>query len=96
MNELKIDNTVQTGLMRTERINTSDPSGFGRAIKAAIDNTNSLEKDADASILKLLEGKEDVHKTMIALQKADISMRMLLAVRNKVIDAYRDIMHMQF
>lgn len=96
MNAIKIDNLPPAQLQKTERMNSSDPSGFGRAIKAAIDNTNSLEKDADASILKLLEGKEDVHKTMIALQKADISMRMLLAVRNKVIDAYRDIMHMQF
>jgi flagellar hook-basal body complex protein FliE len=33
---------------------------------------------------------------MMALQKADISMRLTLAVRNKVIDAYREIMRMQF
>jgi flagellar hook-basal body complex protein FliE len=33
---------------------------------------------------------------MIAIQKADISMRLLLTVRNKVIEAYKEIMHMQF
>jgi len=33
---------------------------------------------------------------MIALQKADVSMRLLLTIRNKVLEAYREIMHMQF
>ena len=50
----------------------------------------------DQSIGDLLQGKADIHETMIALQKSDISMRTFLAVRNKVIEAYREIMRMQF
>ncbi|MDQ1331336.1 MAG: flagellar hook-basal body complex protein FliE [Thermodesulfobacteriota bacterium] len=96
MSELKIENAGQPGLIRTGQSRPADSTGFGKAMKAAIDNVNSLDRDADISVLKMLEGKEEIHKTMIALQKADVSMRMLLSVRNKVIEAYRDIMHMQF
>jgi flagellar hook-basal body complex protein FliE len=70
--------------------------GFGEAIKNAIQKVDSLETEANDSIINLLKGNADVNETMIALQKADISMRMLLTVRNKVLDAYREIMRMQF
>ena len=96
MNDLKIDSLSPASLQRGGRTNSNDPTGFGKVIKGAIDNVNGMEKDADMSILNLLQGKEEVHSTMIALQKADISMRMLLSVRNKVIEAYREIMRMQF
>jgi len=96
MSDLKIDNLFPASFQRTERKNSNDPTGFGNVIKSAIDNVSGMEKDADKSILNLLQGKEEVHTTMIALQKADISMRMLLSVRNKVIEAYREIMRMQF
>lgn len=96
MNNIKIDSLSPASLQRTERIKSNDPTGFGNVIKSAIDNVSGMEKDADKSILNLLQGKEEVHTTMIALQKADISMRLLLSVRNKVIEAYREIMRMQF
>lgn len=96
MNDLKINSLSPAGLQRSERVNSNDPAGFGKVIKSAIDNVSGMEKDADKSILNLLQGKEEVHSTMIALQKADISMRLLLSVRNKVIEAYREIMRMQF
>jgi len=96
MNEIKINNLSPAQFQKAERINSNDPTGFGNVIKSAIDNVSGMEKDADKSILNLLQGKEEIHTTMIALQKADMSMRMLLSVRNKVIEAYREIMRMQF
>ncbi len=96
MNSLKIDNLAPTGLLKSEQISPTGSKGFGDVIKTAIDNVNSMEKDGDKSVLNLIQGKEDVHTTMIALQKSDISMRMLLTVRNKAIEAYKEIMHMQF
>ena len=96
MNSIKIDNLDPVGFKKSERLKPNNSTGFKEVIKTAIDNVDSMEKDGDKSILSLIQGKEDVHTTMIALQKADISMRMLLSVRNKVIEAYKDIMHMQF
>lgn len=69
---------------------------FGQIIKGVLNKVNNSEMAANRSIADLLHGKADIHETMIALQKADISMRMLLTVRNKVIEAYREIMRMQF
>lgn len=71
-------------------------ASFEKMMREAVDKVNGMERGANHSIAALLEGKADVHEAMIAIQKADISMRLLLTVRNKVIEAYKEIMHMQF
>ncbi|MBW2066580.1 MAG: flagellar hook-basal body complex protein FliE [Deltaproteobacteria bacterium] len=71
-------------------------SDFGKIIKESINRVDTLDREADRSVIDFLQGKADTHEAMIALQKADISMRILLTVRNKVIEAYREIMRMQF
>jgi len=71
-------------------------SDFGKIIKEAINRVDTLDREADRSVIDFLQGKADIPEAMIALQKADISMRILLAVRNKAIEAYREIMRMQF
>ncbi len=96
MDEIKIDSLSPGPFKRDESNKVKGAQGFGEVINTAIKKVGKLEKDADRSIVDLLQGKADVHGTMVALQKADISMRMLLAVRNKVIEAYREIMRMQF
>ena len=69
---------------------------FGDAIRTALEKVDQTQKDADGSIMELLNGEASIHETMVATQKADISMRLLLAVRNKAVDAYKEIMRMQF
>jgi flagellar hook-basal body complex protein FliE len=71
-------------------------SEFTRMIKQAIQNVNRIEKQADRTVIEFLKGKASIHETMIALQKADISLRIFLNFRNKAIEAYKQIMHMQF
>ena len=61
-----------------------------------VERLSSLEREANKSIVELLQGKGEVHESMIALQKADTSMKLLLTIRNKVIEAYREVMRMQF
>jgi len=96
MGDLRIENSQHVPISNSERIKQKGSVDFGKAIKEAIDRANRLEREADRSIVDLLQGKADIHETMIALQKVDISMRLLLQIRTKVIDAYREIMHMQF
>ncbi len=38
---------------------------------------------------------QDLHTTMIAVQKADLSFQMMMQVRNKIVQAYQEIMRMQ-
>jgi len=81
---------------REQRTEAGPVDDFGKAMKKAIRNVDQLERQANRSIAGLMQGENEVHETMIALQKADLSMRTLLAVRNKVIDAYHEIMRMHF
>ena len=96
MGDLRIDNIQHTVVNPNKTANQKGTAEFGEVIKGAINRVNGLEKEADKSIVDLLQGKADIHETMIALQKADVSMRLFLAIRNKVIDAYREIMRMPF
>ena len=96
MGDLRIENLQQGPLGKSEEVKQKGAIGFGKVIKGEINKVNRLEREADRSIVDLLQGKADIHETMIALQKADISMRLLLTIRNKVIEAYREIMRMQF
>ena len=91
-----IENLSQAALKTGGTVTQKNPGTFGEVIEKAIDKVNTLEHEANRSIVDLLHGKADIHETMIALQKSDISMRLLLTVRGKVIEAYREIMRMQF
>ena len=96
MSDLRIGNLRQAPIQLNENQKQEITSEFGKVIKGAIDRVDGMDKEADKSIMDLLKGKADIHETMIALQKADISMRLLLAIRNKAIEAYKEITHMQF
>lgn len=96
MNDLKIGNLHQVAPKTNETVKSGSRTEFGKVIKGAVDRVNGLEREANRSIVDLLNGKADIHETMINLQKVDISMRLLLTIRNKAVEAYREIMHMQF
>lgn len=96
MNDMRIRDLQQATLPKTDTVGKKPTEGFAKVIKGAIERVNGMEKDSNRSIMELLNGKKDIHETMINLQKTDISMRLLLTVRNKAVEAYREIIHMNF
>ena len=61
-----------------------------------LDDVNQLQMAADKKIEEFATSKEkDLHGTMIAMQKADVSLRLLLQVRSKLTNAYQEIMRTQ-
>jgi flagellar hook-basal body complex protein FliE len=69
---------------------------FGDVLKDAISTVNEVQKQSDQEIQKLMTGEsQDLHATLIAVQKADLSFQMMMQVRNKIIQAYQEIMRMQ-
>lgn len=96
MDSMKIQNVTQVAPGANGKIQQKAKAEFDEVIKGAIKKVDQLEKEADRSVLDLLQGKASIQETMIALQKADLSMQLLLNIRNKVIESYREIMHMQF
>ena len=96
MADLRIQHNMQPGLYQGDRKTRTNSQGFGDVIKQAIKRVSDMQLRADQSVEQLLKGETGIHETMIALQKADISFRLLLQVRNKVMDAYREVIRMQF
>ena len=69
---------------------------FADTLKEAVGQVNELQKKSDKSMQDLATGRTDnVADVMIAAEKADIALRVMVQVRNKVIDAYNEIMKMQ-
>ncbi len=69
---------------------------FGEVLKDAIETVNQLQRNSDTEIQKLMTGEsQDLHSTLIAVQKADLSFQMMMQVRNKIVQAYQEIMRMQ-
>lgn len=69
---------------------------FADTLNQAIDQVNQLQKTSDKKMQDLATGRTDnVADVMIAAEKADIALRVMVQVRNKIIDAYNEIMKMQ-
>ncbi len=69
---------------------------FSDTLNDAIQNVNELQKSSDKAIQNLATGRTDnVAEVMITSEKADIALKLMVQVRNKIIDAYQDIMKMQ-
>ncbi len=71
-------------------------TGFQNSIEKAVAEVNNLQHQADDLAVKLATGDvEDVHKAMIAMNKAKLALDFTIQVRNKVVEAYQEIMRMQ-
>jgi flagellar hook-basal body complex protein FliE len=61
-----------------------------------LNEINQLQLDADQSITNVELGNSgSIHEAVVALEKADLSFRTMMQVRNKIIEAYQEIMRMQ-
>ena len=71
-------------------------NGFARLLKQGIDSVNSTQSKASDLATKFERGVPGVElpQVMLEMQKANVSFRALTEVRNKFIDAYREIMNM--
>jgi flagellar hook-basal body complex protein FliE len=69
-------------------------SGFGDALKKAVSAVEATTGEANQAIGRMLDGTGDVHEAVIALQKADTTLQFTVQIRNKIVQAYQDIMRM--
>ncbi len=73
------------------------PQGaFGDMLQQAVTEISQLQNNADKAINRVQLGQSgSIHEAMIALEKADISFRTMMQVRNKILEAYQEVMRMQ-
>ena len=68
---------------------------FGSTLKQAVGSLQQLGSQADSSSLALAKGDPiDIHEVMLANEQASLGFSMALQVRNKLVDAYTEIMRM--
>jgi len=69
-------------------------AGFGDALGKLIDGVQGSSADANQAVGRMLDGTGDVHEAMIALQRADVMLQLTVQIRNKLVQAYQDVMRM--
>ena len=69
---------------------------FADTLSESLNKVNDLQKEADKAIEDFAIGKtRNIHETMIAVNKADIAFRLTMQVRNKIVEAYQEVMRTQ-
>jgi flagellar hook-basal body complex protein FliE len=83
------------GIKASERVKESVQS-FQQVLKEFIKDVNELQLEAGEAVEKAITGKiNDIHDVMIAVEKAKTSFELLMEVRNKMLEAYKELMRLQ-
>jgi flagellar hook-basal body complex protein FliE len=94
MNDIRIGTPVMALPLSAGEATTRPTEGFSAALQRAIGEVNQLQQAADGAAAAVVRGETGIHEGMLAMGKADLSLRLMLQVRNKAMDAYREIMQM--
>lgn len=69
---------------------------FSDILRNSVEKVNELQTQANTSIHELVAGRtKNIHETLLTIERADNSLKLMMQVRNKILDAYREIMRMQ-
>ncbi len=89
-------NSVETPKVGNTNVGKSDFANTIKALEKYISKVDALQQSSNMSIKDLLSGKnEDITSVVSAVAKADMSFKLLVGVRNKLIEAYKQTMNMQ-
>jgi flagellar hook-basal body complex protein FliE len=71
-------------------------SAFGQVLEAAVDRVELSRDSAQQSVQKFMTGEEgELHNTILQVQRAELEFEFALQVKNKIVQAYQEVMHMQ-
>jgi flagellar hook-basal body complex protein FliE len=71
-------------------------SNFAQQLKSAIDDVNAMQVESEKAMSDIATGQvKDLHQAALAIDKAEISMKLMLEVRNKALNAYKEITRTQ-
>ena len=92
------DRQIERELNR-QGISTADQDvggSFSELLEKSVQQVNKDQIQADHAVKELIAGRtKNVHETMLTVEKADMSLKLMMQVRNKLLDAYKEIMRMQ-
>ena len=100
MSEINSIGPIQPGslpdkLSQAQGVSKDAPS-FKDTLSSFMKDVNSMQLKADESINKMAAGEiTDVHQVMNAVEEANTAFNMMMEIRNKVMDAYQEVMRMR-
>lgn len=88
---------LQTGAL--ERLDPHETEGgpsFGEMLVQAVSGVSALQQNAGETVRRFATGEQiDIHQVMIAMEQASTAMALTMQVRNRLVEAYQEIMRMQ-
>lgn len=94
MDEIRIGAVHQTGNLQNLKGDKKDGGNFENFLNDAVEKLNEVQKNAEMAVKELARGG-DVTQAMISIEKADMSFQMMVEIRNRLLNAYEEIMRMQ-
>ena len=85
---------MSTGAPAAPKAVGAGAPGFGESLSRLVNAVDSTSESANTAIDQMLDGSGDVHTAMIALQRSELALQRTVQVRNKLVQAYQDIMKM--
>jgi len=90
--------TAPGSVLTPQRPQSSAPAdakgGFGETLSGLIESVDNAAGNANTAIARMVNGSGDVHEAMIALNQAQTTFELTVQVRNKLVQAYQDVMRM--
>jgi flagellar hook-basal body complex protein FliE len=84
------------GISGLQATSSAPGPGFSNALTSAIDNLQTTQSTSNALAVKAVTGDlTDIHQATIAATRAQVTLELVSAVRNKGVEAFNDIMRMQ-
>jgi len=91
-----VGSVLPTGYIDTTHQTSGATTDFGSVFAGAVDNLQQLQSTSDTLAIKAVTGDlNDIHQATIAATRAQVTMEVVSAVRNKGVEAFNDIMRMQ-
>ncbi len=83
-----------TALKGVSAIAKGGGAGFAEALQGLVQSVEESSAGANAAVTGMLDKTGDVHEAMVALQRAEMALELTVQVRNKLVQAYQDVMRM--
>jgi len=91
--QLSTNDLLQSKNKSTAKV---EGSSFGDVLKKSIGEVNDIQKAGEKAMEDMATGQvKDLHQAALAIDKAEMSMKLMLEVRNKAINAYKEILRTQ-
>ena len=95
MESLAIRSLATGGPAPTDPSASNDDGTFAATLKDVVSKANQEQLSAEAETRALVAGEGDIVDTMIAVGRAEVSMRFVVSLRNRALEAYQEVMRIQ-